>query len=126
MIFDTDVLVWLARQRQRAADAVRAAERRALSIVSYMELLRGARDRRELATTRSFLSSFGFEILPLTENVGNRAAIYLETYALVAALGVSDALIAATAAENDLPLTSGNVKHFSVIEGLDLRPFTIG
>jgi predicted nucleic acid-binding protein len=124
VIFDSDILIWLARGSSQAADVVRGAERRAVSVVSYMEMLRGAHDKRDLLNMRNFLRSFGFEILPLTENIGNRAATYLELYCLRVALDVSDALIAATAAESNLPLATGNVKHFSVIQGLDLRPFT--
>ena len=123
MIFDTDILVWHFRGNPEAAALVDAADSREISIVSYMELVRGARNRDELRTTKSFLRESGFRVLPLTENIGHRAAMYMEQYGLRVALSVPDALIAATALENSLALTTGNVKHFSVIEGLDLRPF---
>ncbi len=90
-----------------------------------MELLRGARNRKQLQDTKSFLRDYDVQVLPLTENIGHRAAVYVEEYCLRVDLSVADALIAATAVENDLPLSSGNVGHFSVIEGLDLRPLTV-
>jgi len=125
VIFDTDVLIWVARRNAKAIRLVKEAEVRRASIITIMELLRGVRNRRELQDAKSFLREYDFEVLPLTENIGHRAAVYVEEYCLQADLGVADALIAATAVENDLPLTSGNAKHFSVVEGLDLRPFTI-
>jgi predicted nucleic acid-binding protein len=126
VIFDSDILIWVARRHPKAVRLVEEAETRRLSIITVMELLRGARDRKQLRNAKSFLREFNFEVLPLTENIGHRAAVYVEEYCLQVDLSVADALIAATAVENDLPLASGNVKHFSVIEGLDLRPFRAG
>jgi hypothetical protein len=62
-------------------------------------------------------------MLPLSEEIGHRAAIYTEEYSLKVALSPVDALIAATAIENDLPLVTGNRKHFSIIKDIDLRSF---
>jgi len=47
MIFDTDVLLWASRGNLRAARTIDAAADRALSIVSFMELLQGARSKLE-------------------------------------------------------------------------------
>lgn len=123
MIFDSDVLIWVARHLPKAVRLAEETDPRRISIVTVMELLRGAHNRKQLQETKSFLTQFHFEVLPLTEAIGRRAAAYIEEYSLRVDLRVADALIAATAVENNLPLSSGNVKHFKVIEGLDLRPF---
>jgi len=123
MVFDTDVLVWQMRGNEKASAVVDADVRRQASIVTYMELLQGARDKREVATIRSFLADLNFELLPLTENIGHRACIYMEEHALAAGLSLSDALIAATAAENGATLCTANQKHYRAIEDLDLRLF---
>lgn len=88
-----------------------------------MELLMGARDKKDSQTIRAFLASLGFRTLPLTENIGHRAAIYLEEYALMCRIGVQDSLIAATAVENEIPLCSGNAKHFKPINDINLKLF---
>lgn len=59
MIFDSDVLIWFLRGNQAAARAVNEARERSLSVVSYMELLQGARDRTEAVRIRNFLHRQG-------------------------------------------------------------------
>lgn len=86
MLFDTDVLIWVFRGNARAASTVDRATDRFLSVVTYMELLQGARNRRETALIRSFLADAAFEMLPLTESIGHRAAVYVEEYGLGAGL----------------------------------------
>jgi predicted nucleic acid-binding protein len=65
-------------------------------------------------------------ILPLTEDIGHRASVYLEEYALKSGTGVPDALIAATAVENRARLCSGNVKRYRAITDLELQVFRAG
>jgi len=121
MLFDTDVLIWLFRGQKSAARRVERAERRAVSVVTYMELLQGARNREEMSSIKDFLVELSFDLLPLTENIGHRASIYMEEYALRAGLRLADALIAATAVEHHLPLCTANRKHYKVIEELELK-----
>lgn len=88
-----------------------------------MELTQGTQDKKDLRMTRAYLVDLGFSILPLTENIGHRASIYLEEYALKSSLGIPDALIAATAVENETQLCSGNAKHYRVISEVNLKVF---
>jgi predicted nucleic acid-binding protein len=62
-------------------------------------------------------------MLPLTENIGHRATIYMEEYGLAIAMGVADALIAATAVECNRPLLTGSNKPYRAIKELDLHRF---
>ncbi len=88
-----------------------------------MELLQGAREKRQHEYILDFLHEFNFQILPLSENIGHRAAIYIEEYSLPHGLRAGDALIAATATENGVTLCTTNVKHYRPIKELKLKVF---
>lgn len=126
MLFDTDVLIWFFRGSEKAAQTIAAAGDRSLSIVNYMELLRGARDKSETKSIKEFLADFSFRLLPLTENIGHRASIYLEEYGLKSKIGVADALVVATAVENHQTLLTGNQRHYQTIKDLGLKIFRAG
>jgi hypothetical protein len=123
MLVDTDVLIWVLRGKPKAARAVDAASQRAISVISYMGLLQGARDKREVKAIKSFLADMQFRMLPLTENVGHRASIYLEEYGLSVAMTFADALIAAAAIEANEVLLTANDKHYRQIKELQIKRF---
>ncbi len=123
MIFDTDIFIWVQRGNKNAARIIEADTQRYLSIQSYMELLQGARNRQQHRYVKDFIREFGFSVLPFSENIGHRALIYVEEYALSAHMRAGDAIIAATAVENNMVLASSNVKHFKVVNELQLEPF---
>lgn len=123
MLFDTDVLIWCFRGKAKAAQAIESADALAISAVTYMELVQGVRNKQELRAIRSFLADLHIPTLPLTENIGHRATIYLEEHALGAGLTMADALISATAMEHALPLCTGNAKHFKCIGDLEVQAF---
>jgi len=123
MLFDTDVLIWYLRGNEKAAQVLEKADSRELSIISYMELLQGARNKKEIKVIRSFLKDLNFESLPLTENIGHRATVYMEEYCLKVDMCLADALLAATAVENHLVLCTGNKKHYKSITEIEMKVF---
>lgn len=123
MVFDSDILIWLSRGNLKAAKLIDATQERYISILTRMEVLQGARDSSHLGQMNKFFKEFDFVVLPLTEDIGHRALIYIEEYSLSHGLRASDAIIAATAAENNLPLSSGNIKHYKPIKDLNFHPF---
>lgn len=123
MLFDTDILIWVQRGNEKAARLIEREDNRYLSIQSYMELLQGAKNKTHHKYVKDFISEFEFSILPLTENIGHRALIYVEEYALSSNMRAGDAIIAATAIENNLILASSNAKHFKVVKELQLKTF---
>lgn len=123
MIFDTDIFIWVQKGNEKAAKTVDRAEERRLSIQTYMELLQCARNKDQHKSVKDFLSSYGFVVLPFTENIGHRASIYIEEYTLSTGLRAGDAIVAATATENNMELVSSNAKHFKPIKELKLRIF---
>ncbi|MCD6584370.1 MAG: type II toxin-antitoxin system VapC family toxin [Desulfobacteraceae bacterium] len=127
MIFDTDIFIWAQRGNEKAAKLMEKSDERFLSVQTYMELLQCAKNKTQHKYVKDFLSSFGFTVLPLTENIGHRASIYVEEYTLSSGLRLrpGDAIIAATAVENSLILASSNLKHFKVIKELQLKSFSM-
>lgn len=123
MIFDTDILIWVQRGNKKAADLIDGADERFLSVQSYLELLQCANDKKQQRLTKQFISDLGFTVLPLSENIGHRALVYVEEYGLSSGMRAGDAIIAATAVENNMPLASGNGKHFKAVKELELKVF---
>ena len=123
MLFDTDVLIWALRGNLKAASEINRSSELYLSAVSYMELLKGARDKRELREIKKFLLDLGFQILPVNEKVSHRAMIYIEEYVLKSGMDIADALIAATASEHSMTVCTANNKHYADIPGIQISVF---
>ena len=123
MIYDTDILIWIQRGNKKAATLIEKDDDKYLSIQSYMELLQCAKNKTQHKYIKDFISEFEFSILPLTENIGHRALIYVEQYALSSNMRAGDAIIAATAIENNMSLVSSNMKHFKVVKDLQFKIF---
>jgi len=123
MLFDTDVLIWLFRGNLKALRVIQSDNDRRISVVTYMELLQGARNQQELKNIKNLLIEFNIGIVPLSENTGYRASIYMEEYVLKTTLYLADALIAGTAVEDGFILCTGNLKHYRPIKDLTLKQF---
>jgi len=123
VIFDTDIFIWVQRGNVKAADLIDKEYERLLSVQTYMELLQGAKNRSQHRYIIDFIKDFNFKTLPFSENIGHRAAIYIEEYSLSHGLRAGDAIVAATATEHGVMLCSGNAKHFKPIKELTLKIF---
>jgi len=124
MIFDTDIFIWIQRGNLKAARLIERNQERFISVQTYLELLQGAENKQQHEYTKQFLKDFGFRTIPLSGNIGHRATIYIEAYSLSHGLRAGDALIAATAAENNMMLCSSNAKHFKPITELKFKVFS--
>lgn len=123
MLFDTDVIIWALRGNKKASARIDGASALHISAVSYMELLKGARDKRDQKAIQGFLRDLGFEQLPVTSAICHRAVIYVEEFALSSGLELADALIAATACEHAIELCTANDKHYRVLADLGMQIF---
>ncbi|HMD67581.1 MAG TPA: type II toxin-antitoxin system VapC family toxin [Chitinivibrionales bacterium] len=125
MIFDTDIIIWIQRGNQKAAELVDSDDERCISILSYMELLQNAHNKQQQIVIGNYIREMDFTVLPLSENIGHRASIYVEEYSLSNGISADDALIAATAIENNQVLVSGNSKHYKPVHDLNFKRFQI-
>jgi hypothetical protein len=125
LIFDSDVIIWMLRKRPKALRFARAADpsERNVSVVCYLEILRGCRDRQEAKQLTLFIKEWFTEIIPLKPEIGDSAVSLMEQFALSHRPGVDDLLVAATALNRREVLATGNVKHFDFIPGLVVRRF---
>ena len=123
MLFDTDILIWIQRGNVKAARLVDRTDQRLISVQTFMELLQAARDKRQHAIIKRYLTDLSFSVLPLTENIGHRALVYVEEYGLSSGMRAGDAIVAATATESGLTLATGNARHFRPVKGLALKIF---
>lgn len=123
MVFDTDILIWIQRGNIKAGRLLERSPERSISLQSYLELLQCAKGKAQQKAAQDFIRSFQIQVLPLTENIGHRASIYIEQFSFSSGVRAGDAIIAATAVENGLPLCSSNAKHFKVLPDLDLKIF---
>jgi predicted nucleic acid-binding protein len=119
-LLDSDVLIDISRAMPAAIDYVDALpDPWMIARVTAMELLVGARDKREVAWLHSFVSSY--PTVPLDDAIGKRAYRLLKDYSKSHGLHIFDSLVAATALEEGLTLITRNKRHFGMIDGLILQ-----
>jgi len=124
LLIDTDVLIWYMRGNEKARRTVEALDGFCLSVVTYMELIQGMRDKRELYALRQAMRGWKTRIVYLSEEISAKAMFLVEQHFLSHALEMADALIAASALNCGLPILTGNHKHYKVLGGdLEVRKF---
>jgi predicted nucleic acid-binding protein len=123
MLIDTDVLVWYMRGNQRAYTIVEGQPGFSLSVITYMELIQGMRNKQELHELKKAIQRWNAAIVHINEVVSIKASEYVQQHYLSHALELADALIGATAVVNQLPLLTANDKHYKVIQGITIDPF---
>ena len=118
-LIDSNVLIDVSRGKAAPIAYVDGlADSWAISPVTAMELIVGARDKLDLATIDGFLSLY--PVIQLSDCIGTAAYQLLKTYAKSHGLHVFDSLVAATAMEKNLTLVTLNRKHYQMIQGLQL------
>lgn len=125
MLVDTDILIWAMRGRDDVQNCLNSNEHKALSVISYMEMLQGVRNKREQHQFERYCKADNFRLLMVNEAISQYAMTLVKNYGLSHNMQMADALIAATAVWYDLPLLSANQKHYRFIEDLHLLPFTL-
>lgn len=123
MIIDTDVLIWYMRGNDKAYRVIEEARGFSLSVISYMELVQGMRDKKELISLRKALHIWDTKIIYISEEISVKAMFYVEQHYLSHSLGLADALIGATAISCGLPLLTGNSRHYKALKDLQVKRF---
>ena len=123
MIVDTDVLIWYMRGDKNAFKVIENLNGFYTSVVTYIELVQGLRNKSELIELRKAYRLWNTKILYINEEISSKAMFYIERHCLSNSLQLADALIASTAITNGLSLLTGNDKHYKVIKELSISKF---
>jgi len=125
MLIDTDIFIWLLRGNEKVADFLDTLESFYISDMTYMELIQGTLNKREMQTLHKILIEMDVARIPLDPTISAKASLLVEKYAHSHSVHAADALIAATALSYKHTLVSGNKKHFLPIPDLDLHEFSV-
>ncbi len=123
MIIDTDVLIWYLRGNEKAYQVIDNSNNFFISVVTYMELVQGMRNKKELNSLRKALHIWDAKILYISEDISAKAMFYVEQHFLSHSIQLADALIGATAIVYGNPILTANNKHYKVMKDLQIKKF---
>jgi len=73
MLVDTDVLIWYLRGNEKAREIIDGLPSFSISVVTYMELVQGMRNKRELTELRRALRDWKAKIVYINEEISSKA-----------------------------------------------------
>ena len=123
MLIDTDVLIWYMKGNKKAFKLIENLNGFFISTVTYIELIQGMRNNNELNELRKAFRQWNTKILYIDEEISLKAMFFVERHYLSNSLKLADALIAATALGNGIPILTGNDKHYNVIKEITVKKF---
>jgi len=123
VLIDTDIIIWYMRGNQKAYEILNKNKGFIISVVTYMELVQGMRNKQELTLLRKALKIWETKIIYITEEISSKAMFYVEQHYLSHSVQLADALIGATAVAHGELLVTGNVKHYKIVKEINLTGF---
>ncbi len=123
-IFDTDILINVGRGDTEAINCLQnyaQTSTLAISVITQMELIVGCRDKKELQNLTKFFKQF--QILEINKQISEKSVELLTRFRLSHGLLIPDALIAATAIENNENFITKNQKDFRFINSLKILSY---
>jgi predicted nucleic acid-binding protein len=107
VVFDSNILIDYLRGHKEAKREIDRYEEAQISIVTWMEVLCGAKDENDNRAVRSFLARFTLQ--PLSEPIAERAVTLRKEHRI----RLPDAIIWATARTTGSLLVTRNTRDFS-------------
>jgi predicted nucleic acid-binding protein len=123
MLIDSDVLIWYIRGNENARNTINTNIPFKVSVINYMEVIQGMKDKKELKSFQKYLRRWSVDIIQINENISTRAMFLVEDYHLSHSLELGDAIIASTALENQEIVLTGNEKHYQFIPNIQIQRF---
>ena len=94
-----------------------------ISVVTYIELVQGMKNKSELRAFQHQIRDWKTEIIQLDPEISARAMFYAEEFTLSHSMMMTDALVAASAVRGSKILCTANEKHYRFIPLLELQIF---
>jgi predicted nucleic acid-binding protein len=123
LIIDTDVLIWELRGNSLAKEKIHGNIPFGISVVTYIELVQGMRNKQELNTFIKQLTRWNVAIIQINSDISTRAMIFIEEFFLSHSMELADALIAATCINTADVLLTANTKHYRHLPNMQLIRF---
>src|SRR5439155_26490071 len=109
-LLDTNIIVDTLRKNAVAVQYVDSLGDWSYSVVCKMELIAGARNKKEVDALDKYLRDF--TEVALSPEIGSKGCEIMKRYAKTNGMDPLDALIAASAITSSLKLATQNDKHF--------------
>ena len=123
-LVDTDVMIWYLKGNEKAQKLLHSIDF-CISVVTYMELVQGMRNKQELKLLQKMIKTWGIKVIYIDEDISAQALFYMQEYFLSHSLQLADSLIGATCARYGLTLVTANDKHYRVLKELDISIFRL-
>ncbi|MDX9800290.1 MAG: type II toxin-antitoxin system VapC family toxin [Spirochaetia bacterium] len=123
MIIDTDVIIWYLRGNEKAKELLYKNIPFKMSVITYMEIVQGMKDKKELLVFQKHIRKWDVEIVQIYTEISSRAMFFVEDYFLSHSMELSDAIIAATGIQTKDVIITANDKHYKFIPNIQLEKF---
>ena len=117
MIIDTDVIIWYLRGNEKAKELIYKNIPFKMSVITYMEIVQGMKDKKELLVFQKHIRKWDVEIIQIDTEISSRAMFFVEDYFLSHSMELSDAMIAATGIQTKEVIITANDKHYKFCTG---------
>lgn len=118
-LFDTNILIDYLNGNQRAKEEIELYDFRAISIITYIEIIVGLENLEEIGDIKKFLHHFS--IIEIGLSIAELTAVLRKKYNLK----IPDALILASAEYSQCLLVTRNTKDFLQTLPIVRVPYTI-
>ena len=123
MIIDTDVLIWYLWGNVRARKTVENHIPFSISVITYMELIQGMKNKNEFKLFQRQINRWNTDIIQIDKEISSRGMFYVQEYSLSHSMLLADALIAATVVQNGEKLLTANDRHYRFIPNIECLKF---
>ncbi|MBO6585087.1 MAG: type II toxin-antitoxin system VapC family toxin [Gracilimonas sp.] len=121
MIVDTNIFIDFLKGNEDAVHFIQKNQPVSTSVVVVSELYSGVKTKAEMNELGSFLSFVNK--IDVTEAIARKAGLLRRKYHKSHGIKIPDAIIAATAEQQGVPIATLDKKHFSVLTNNLIIPY---